>query len=1075
MGWIIAETLAVCFFIVLGLAGFTVYNLKSGPVDITFASKYLQDALRQGDGGIYATMDHAELHWPDLKGPLLLQLKGGRVISGLGKEIVFVNEIDLALSKSKLLIGKIEPVSLIIDNPSLRIIRSEENDISFGLGTPEAIVDEKIVEQADDQKNLITTILALIENSDDPKAVRSPLSSLRRLEINGAQVMVEDHYLGASWFIPDFNIAFDKARKGLGASFDIGFPAVGEEESYLRAQVLLDRATGDMQMAAELHNFDASIIAGKIEALDMLAGQGIVLNGQVDASMEDDFTIRALDAELTSAEGIIDHEEIFSGPVPYSAFEALLHYSNNEGAEILHIENFQIALGGMKLQASAEMNGHQSHDEILGGEIFSINGYKGPFKIAIDDMPHSAIKPIWPVFLKGDSSEKWILERISGGSLSNLSATGDLIAFKQDSDWDIDVENFIAGFNVADVAVDYRNPLPPVTKGYGAGIFDMDADTLSIKVEKAELGGMQVHEADLIFKDVVAEGKGDIALDIKMDGPLKNVFEYISIEPIDLKDELDMDISKVKGQADLHVKLDFPTRNDLLVEEINMDIKGKVTEGFLPDILEGLPLSGGPFDVVVNNEFYSVTGSGKLDDRDVTLDWKEYLNSEGKDFRHQAKAKISVDERMRNHFGIDLSDFIEGDLNADIVYTGLHGNKAEAKVAVDMTPAKFFVEPFKYVKPAGAAGQANLTAKLENNELKSIVELSGTAPQLVLEETSLSFKQADHQTELSKVDISRVIIGETVSALDINIASSGAMQIVMKGEFLDLRPFLANDGSDDGAVTPPIPENPATEKPASTVKSPPMTIAVAVDQMRTADGQSVQYAKIYADIDDQGRFNQLELDATAGKGDIYLRFKPDSRGVRTFRLEAEDAGATLKAFDVYKNIVGGKLVIYGEPIKGIFDRNIKGLAEITNFRVVQAPSLARLIGALSLPGVIQLLNNDGLDFEKLEANFDWVYRQQGSLLVLKDGRTSGNSLGLTFDGVFDNAAQTVDVSGTIIPLSGMNNIIGSIPLVGDILTGGTGALFAATYTVRGDFEDPKTSVNPLSVLTPGILRRVLFE
>lgn len=84
-------------------------------------------------------------------------------------------------------------------------------------------------------------------------------------------------------------------------------------------------------------------------------------------------------------------------------------------------------------------------------------------------------------------------------------------------------------------------------------------------------------------------------------------------------------------------------------------------------------------------------------------------------------------------------------------------------------------------------------------------------------------------------------------------------------------------------------------------------------------------------------------------------------------------------------------------------------------------------------------------------------------------------MGLTFDGTFDNAAHTLDVAGTIIPLSGVNKAIGSIPLVGDILTGGTGALIAATYTMKGPAAEPKTSVNPLSVLTPGILRRILFE
>ena len=37
------------------------------------------------------------------------------------------------------------------------------------------------------------------------------------------------------------------------------------------------------------------------------------------------------------------------------------------------------------------------------------------------------------------------------------------------------------------------------------------------------------------------------------------------------------------------------------------------------------------------------------------------------------------------------------------------------------------------------------------------------------------------------------------------------------------------------------------------------------------------------------------------------------------------------------------------------------------------------------------------------------------------------------------------------------------------------ALFAATYTMSGAANDPKVIVNPLSVLAPGFLRKILFE
>jgi hypothetical protein len=53
-------------------------------------------------------------------------------------------------------------------------------------------------------------------------------------------------------------------------------------------------------------------------------------------------------------------------------------------------------------------------------------------------------------------------------------------------------------------------------------------------------------------------------------------------------------------------------------------------------------------------------------------------------------------------------------------------------------------------------------------------------------------------------------------------------------------------------------------------------------------------------------------------------------------------------------------------------------------------------------------------------------------------------------------------------------VIGNIPIIGQILTGGD-ALLAATYTISGDPDDPSVGVNPLSVLAPGIIRKMLFE
>ena len=69
----------------------------------------------------------------------------------------------------------------------------------------------------------------------------------------------------------------------------------------------------------------------------------------------------------------------------------------------------------------------------------------------------------------------------------------------------------------------------------------------------------------------------------------------------------------------------------------------------------------------------------------------------------------------------------------------------------------------------------------------------------------------------------------------------------------------------------------------------------------------------------------------------------------------------------------------------------------------------------------------------------------------------------------------LDLQGTIVPAYALNSIIGNIPVIGSLLLGGEGqGLFAANYRVTGSAADPEVSVNPLSALAPGFLRR-LFQ
>ena len=65
------------------------------------------------------------------------------------------------------------------------------------------------------------------------------------------------------------------------------------------------------------------------------------------------------------------------------------------------------------------------------------------------------------------------------------------------------------------------------------------------------------------------------------------------------------------------------------------------------------------------------------------------------------------------------------------------------------------------------------------------------------------------------------------------------------------------------------------------------------------------------------------------------------------------------------------------------------------------------------------------------------------------------------------------MDGTLISAYAANSFLGSIPILGDIFGGDAdNATLGLTYLVEGGFEKTQISVNPLSALTPGILRQI---
>lgn len=186
-----------------------------------------------------------------------------------------------------------------------------------------------------------------------------------------------------------------------------------------------------------------------------------------------------------------------------------------------------------------------------------------------------------------------------------------------------------------------------------------------------------------------------------------------------------------------------------------------------------------------------------------------------------------------------------------------------------------------------------------------------------------------------------------------------------------------------------------------------------------------------------------------------------------FSIHSDNAGAILTGLGITDQARGGILKLEG--IYDIATHTGSGKLNVDNLVVTQAPMLAQLLSLVSVVGAIDALTSGGITFDTIQIPFE----TSDSILNIKEAYATSASLGLSASGSYDTFQDSVNISGAVSPMYLINGMLGDIPVLGEIVTGDKGeGIFAATYQITGSTEQPNVRINPLSMLTPGVLREV---
>ena len=204
---------------------------------------------------------------------------------------------------------------------------------------------------------------------------------------------------------------------------------------------------------------------------------------------------------------------------------------------------------------------------------------------------------------------------------------------------------------------------------------------------------------------------------------------------------------------------------------------------------------------------------------------------------------------------------------------------------------------------------------------------------------------------------------------------------------------------------------------------------------------------------------------------IYIRFIniiDQQSELNKINIDFDDFGKFLNKSSISESFIKGE----GTATLYFKDLNLlSGKLEITNSSIKNSSFLARLLQLASFTGLLEILTNEGIPFDRIIVNFT----NKNSIINIEEAKFQGFSLGGNFKGVTELDKQKINLEGIIVPAYAINALLNKIPLIGQVITGIEGdGLIGVNFKVTGTYDEPEYNVNPLSILTPGILRSI-FE
>ena len=1113
---------ALCFAVVMIAALGLWWRLSSGPIELNLATPWLKAAIEENFGGNHSVAVGGTQLERDEKGRTSLRLRDIVVRDADGTVVASAPKAEVGLSGRSLLMGKLRAQSLNLVGAEMSVRIETDGRLTVFAGA-----DKRPIATAEPTKPAVVLSSPTEQNSPANPAMRAEFESLaalmakidavgesgldghdlRELGLKNGNLVVDDRRNGKQWKFDGINVSLTRPRQG-GVIFRL--ESDNEERPWVISAAMRPlsdgvRAVGiearkvstrDIILALRLNpsNFDIDIpLSASVRAEVSRDGSPQAVQGQLvaDAGTIVDQTNDKLNVNIDHADfrfnwdnrrnSLIVPFQVQSGGNQFTMRATFEPSTDQSGAWLLNVNRGDSVIDPIIFAPSADEEGlsinrltvraridpTRKRIDLDQGDFSRVDtrpehnvgvaltgrfDYSGTephiaFGVACTRMPVSAMKRIWPIFAAADV-RAWALEHISGGMVERAVIAGNapLEVFKHDGpptpDDGLSIDIETSGTTVRPI------PTLPAIRDADLTVRIVGRNAVvNIGRGTAEVAtGRKLNVASGVFEVPDTHPKPVSArVAFRIDGTMPATAALLSSEGLRDTVGITLDPASTRGtvtaQVGVNMLLGRTAPKDNATYTINADLVNFAAE----KMLLGQKVEASLLKANATKDGFQIKGDVKINGTAATIDVRKQKDDTDAELHMQA----TIDEAARRRLGMDLGSAVTGNIPVKVVgHVGDNVTDEGLNIEADLTPVKIDNLLPGWMKAAGRPARASyVLMKTGKSARFDDLSIDGSGATV---RGSIEF---DSNNEISSVNFPVFALSEGDKAtLKADRAGDGTLRVAMRGDIYDGRNFVKS--SMTGA---------SADK--NKAKQVDLDLDVKLGTVAGHNGETLRGLDLKMSRRG-GHIRTFAMSSKIGRdtplnGDLRMRSR-DNHQVIFF--ETDDAGALFRFTDMYPRMYGGQMWVAMDPPTQEQTPQI-GTLFIRRFVVRGEPALEKVVS-----GAPNAAGTSGVDFSEMRADFT---RFTGKMSV-RDGVVRGPLVGATVEGNIDYTRDEVHLRGTIVPFYGLNNMFGQIPIVGLFLGGGNKeGLLGITYEAVGPPSAPRITVNPVSAIAPGLLRKFI--